>query len=291
MINIAGIRFRFHPLFVMMAALSMLTGFFMELITLFGIVLIHELGHVAAMRGFGWRVREIQLLPFGGVAETEESGGSMPVWEEIVVALAGPAQNVLMIGLAWCLQAAGWWGAEWTAYFIQANALIALFNLLPVLPLDGGKLMQSFLSLWLQYYRALWLSVWISIIISAGVLGYGCYLWLTQGLPLNVMVIALFLIYSNYYNWRNIPYYFFRFLLGREVRVKEWIARGVVAQPIAASQDRPMKDIVRLYMRERMHFVYVFNDMGNVQKVLPEQRLTAGFMNGKPGSAVSDLFR
>ena len=74
---------------------SIVTGYFVELITLFAIVFVHELGHVAAARGFGWNVLEVKLLPFGGVAEVEEAG-SLPSKEEAIVAIAGPLQNLWM---------------------------------------------------------------------------------------------------------------------------------------------------------------------------------------------------
>ena len=72
------------------------TGYFLEAITLFGIVLIHELGHLTAAKGFGWRVQEVQLLPFGGVLIVDELG-TTSTREELIVALAGPLQHVWMI--------------------------------------------------------------------------------------------------------------------------------------------------------------------------------------------------
>jgi len=137
-----GVKYRIHPLFSIVLLLSVLTGYFIEIVTLFGIVLIHELGHVAAAKGFGWRVTEVQLLPFGGVAVVEEMG-SVSVWQDIAVALAGPLQNFWMMPVGWVLTAIGVLPVEWGHYFIQANLLIALFNLLPVLPLDGGKVMRA----------------------------------------------------------------------------------------------------------------------------------------------------
>lgn len=65
-----------------MLLISVLTGYFIETVTLFGIVFIHEMGHVVAAKSFGWRVKEVQLLPFGGVAVVEEPGAYPPsrIW-------------------------------------------------------------------------------------------------------------------------------------------------------------------------------------------------------------------
>ncbi len=147
-----GITFRFHPLFTLLLLLSVVTGYVVEMLTLFGIVLIHEMGHVAAAKSFGWDIREVQLLPFGGVAVVEEAAGT-PAYQEAAVALAGPLQNVWMMLVGYMLMLLGIIPPVWGQYFIEANLLIALFNLMPVLPLDGGKVMQAVIGLWLPYQK------------------------------------------------------------------------------------------------------------------------------------------
>lgn len=96
LIKIFGTAFRVHPLFSIVIFLSVLTGYFLEVVTLFAIVLLHELGHLAAAKNLGWRIQEVRLLPFGGAAVVEELG-TVPAWEEIVVAAAGPLQNGFLI--------------------------------------------------------------------------------------------------------------------------------------------------------------------------------------------------
>lgn len=63
-----------HPLFVIILLFSALTGYFIELMTLFAIVLVHELGHLFMAHEVGWKVKAVRLLPFGGVVEVEEAG-------------------------------------------------------------------------------------------------------------------------------------------------------------------------------------------------------------------------
>ncbi|MBD0381696.1 M50 family metallopeptidase [Paenibacillus sedimenti] len=290
MIRRAGTTYRIHPLLTLILIGSALTGYFLEAATLFGIVLVHELGHLAAANGFGWRVREVQLLPFGGVVVVDELG-SVPAWEELIVALAGPLQHVWMIVVAFLMQWLGVGTHEWWTYFIEANVMIGLFNLLPVMPLDGGKVMQCLLGYILSYHNTILYTTWIGMALSAGVICMAAIQLVSGQLPLNLLVIGIFLLVSNWYAYRQLPYHFFRFLMARGQRVSRLLSRGTLAQPIVITKHRTMAETVKLFMREKYHLIYVINENGRIQAVLPEQQLVSGYLNGKkPGSAVSDLF-
>lgn len=290
MIRLFGIAFRFHPLFILMMLLSALTGYFIELITLFGVVFIHELGHVAAARGFGWRIREVQLLPFGGVAVTEESG-NVPAREELAVALAGPLQNAWLIGFALLMKSVGAHAPEWWDYLIKANLLIGLFNMLPVLPLDGGKVLLALLSYVTSYHKAIVYTTWISMGMSIFLMAGALIPIHSQGLLINVLAIGLFLFYSNWYGYRNIPYQFMRFLMSRERRMELQLKRGVLAQPILVTKGRTVDEVARMFMREKVHIIYVCSEKGVIERAVPEQKVIRSFFTSvPPARAISDLF-
>lgn len=257
---------------------SLATGHFIELITLFAIVFIHECGHAAAAALLGCRVLSIQMLPFGGVAVIED-GGRLTAGREIIIALAGPLQNILMVGITMLLQYANLGDPVFLAYIIQGNLLIALFNLLPVLPLDGGKIVQALVSLIAPYYATLMWTYRISILCSTGVILYAISKWITgdYGLPLNILLIGLFLFYSNVTDYRNVPYRFIRFLMNREGAFAHHAATGSLAQPIISFPAKPLDTILRLLKREKYHMVYVMNRQGRIMAVLPEQRIIGSY--------------
>lgn len=265
--------------------LSVLTGHFMELLALFAIVFVHEMGHVFAARMYGIKVISVQMLPFGGVAVMEDAG-DITAGREIVIALAGPLQNVLLIGASLLLHVAGMWDGPFLNYFIQSNLLIALFNLLPILPLDGGKISQALCSLAMPYYATLIWSYRISLLFSALLLAYS-FLPLLLGLggmQLNLLMIGLFLLYSNLTDYRNIPYRFLRFLVNRDRSFSRHLLTGTLAQPIVADKTKPLDHILRLFKREKYHFVYVMNHQGNIVAVVPEQRVISSFLQGSSGA-------
>lgn len=112
---------------------------------LFGSVVIHELGHAVAARRYGIRTRAIVLFLFGGVAQIAKEPPTPA--SELVVAAAGPATSFLLGGLFWILRAVTTGSALGAiiAYLAGINAALAVFNLVPGFPLDGGRMLRALL--------------------------------------------------------------------------------------------------------------------------------------------------
>lgn len=107
-------------------------------------VLAHELGHCAVAVSLGIPVRQVRLFLLGGVSELARNPATPR--EECLVALAGPAVSVLLAvsaGAGWWALAPGSWVWLLVAEITVANAVVALFNLLPGLPLDGGRMLRA----------------------------------------------------------------------------------------------------------------------------------------------------
>jgi len=134
----------------------------LQVLLVFGCVLLHELGHALAAQRYGIRTREIVLLPIGGVARLERMP-EKPA-EELVVALAGPAVNVVLataFGVALFAmgtppfaildRAAGDGTLE---MLLLANLAMLAFNLIPAFPMDGGRVLRAGLAAFMPYARA-----------------------------------------------------------------------------------------------------------------------------------------
>ena len=121
------------------------------LVCLLGSVTLHELGHIGAARLFGIGTTGVTLYPFGGLARLTREARTPT--EEVVVALAGPAVNVLLAGLA-AIPTALFGTLPLVHELMLVNAVLAVFNLVPAFPMDGGRVLRGALWPRLGYRRA-----------------------------------------------------------------------------------------------------------------------------------------
>jgi Zn-dependent protease len=130
-------------------------------IALFVCVALHELGHALAAKAFGHRTRDITLMIIGGMARIE----NMPErpGQEFIVAIAGPAVNVVIAIVLFVLSIAlGWWPRPHAPaadlhpgiMLLFANNFLVLFNLLPAFPMDGGRMLRAGLATMMSFLRA-----------------------------------------------------------------------------------------------------------------------------------------
>lgn len=157
---------------------------------------VHELAHLAAAKLTGVAIQEIRILPIGGSARMENPY-RLPIHQILPVAAAGPAANLL---LATFLAALAHWDlldAVSAARMIQPNVILFLFNLLPALPLDGGRMLFALLCRPMGEKAALATGLWSGRILAFLLFTAALAGGLKQGIwNLSFMLAALFLLVS-----------------------------------------------------------------------------------------------
>lgn len=216
--RIAGIRINLHVTFVLVlvmgawpwlvwGAQGALFGAAMSL-AVFACIALHELGHSLVALAYGIPVTDITLTPIGGVAVLKDKPKTPT--QELLIAIAGPAVNVVLAGV-FAAAAIGFEGFEhmreaashaadgppsaeraWLM-LIVANVGLAVFNMLPALPMDGGRVLRAMLSYVFQPERATRIAAVIARVVAAGFV----VLWLvTDAASPMLPVIALVVFFG-----------------------------------------------------------------------------------------------
>ena len=143
---------------------------------LFLCVLLHEFGHAFAARAFGIRTPDITLLPIGGVARLE--GMPEKPWQELVVAIAGPAVNVVIGGILFFVLAVkitlnsftgiNPFGSGLLMNLWSVNMMLVVFNAIPAFPMDGGRVLRALLAMKFDYVTATTIAARVGQVLAVG---------------------------------------------------------------------------------------------------------------------------
>jgi len=170
---------------------------FVFVAALFGVVVLHELGHALMAQRFGIRTLDITLLPIGGLARLERIPEKPQ--QELLVALAGPAVNVVLATVLYALLWAGGGsrsivgiaaiGGQIPLKLMWANVTLAVFNMIPAFPMDGGRVLRAVLATQMDYVRATniaaqvgkgmaWIFGLVGLLINPFLVFIGVFIWI-----------------------------------------------------------------------------------------------------------------
>lgn len=190
--------------FYLYMIISCLSANFKNFILFLSIIIIHELGHIFMGIIFKWKIDGIYLYPYGGVTRFNEDINRC-LYEELFILLGGSFFQIIYLFL-------GYYFFN-NYYFIYYNLSILLFNLLPIYPLDGGRILNVFFSYFLSfrfsYYFIIIFSFFICIlfIIFSFIFNY----------KYNFILMFLIVIFKIREEYKKRHYYFNKFILERYI--------------------------------------------------------------------------
>ncbi len=259
---------------------------------LFTLVFLHELGHSLAAMLYGIGVKDITLLPIGGVARLERMP-EKPL-QELVVALAGPAVNVIlaMILLPVIVALSLVQGVPLTLYtftqpglvgfllfLLSANVSLAIFNMIPAFPLDGGRVFRASLGFFTSYQQATQVAALVGRVLAIGlglVAIFSGQIWLA--------LIALFIFLVGGQEAQAVAA---RSVL-RQARAGQLVAQNTVALPpqVTVGQVASM-----LFSTRQDDFVVMNPVNGELMGVLPSGALKQALQQGQWDRRVSEIMQ
>lgn len=194
---------RVNPLALLVVAGAFVLGRANDLLLSLAALFLHELAHAVMARAFGCRIESVELLPFGGMARIRHA--SLSDYAEFCIAAAGPIASFILGGLT----AAAVYAFPKTVLALDAfllfNLTLALVNLLPALPLDGGRMLRCLLARRMGISSAARLSALLGVLFGVCFLALGVIL-AKRGAGNPVLpVMGFFLLLSAVLELRRAP--------------------------------------------------------------------------------------
>lgn len=192
--------FKIHLFFYIFMFVFLFTGHILEFLIFSGIIFVHEIGHIVFGLIFSWKIDKVVVLPFGCLT-IFNTFINTSLLEQFIVTLMGPLFQVLFfLGIDFIFDL-----PDWVGFY---NYLLLGFNLLPIYPLDGSKLLYVFLCLIFPFKFSHLFILFVSLAIII-------FLVFIFSFDFLLYLVLLFLCFKIYIEFRNHRFIFNRFLFER----------------------------------------------------------------------------
>lgn len=261
--------FRINKPVIFLFLMCALAGYLMDSALLFLFVFMHELCHGIAGRICGLNVNGILLFPFGGVSEIGDLE-YMGTAREIVVSAAGPLFNMASAAFFYLLNKLGIYVPNYKT-LIQINIVLAVFNMLPGLPLDGGRILRAVLNYFMGFKKATKVSIISGYIISAVILLTGILMPWAGRMNISFLIMPFFIIYIVRQEERTMYFMIMRDMINKRNILKK---NGVMkSRELCVYEDAYPSDVLKHVDLNKYHIIFVINRKMTITGMLTESQI------------------
>lgn len=186
----------------------LITGHIKNILLIFTIVVVHEIGHVFFLKFFKYPIESIEILPFGGITKTNKLINT-PINYDLIIYFGGILFQCLLLIIFYIFFENEIILDGTFKMFLDYNFSILVFNILPIRPLDGGEILRLFLEKKCSFFKAQKISNWLSVLFLI------VFLFINFKFSLNNYVIISFLMVKIYDLIKKEGYYKNKFMLER----------------------------------------------------------------------------
>lgn len=199
-------RVNIHPFTYFFLLISFLSGYFEYMYILLLTIFIHESGHYFFSKLVCINNPSITIYPFGGITKLNEEL-NIPLYKEFISLIGGILFQIIFYIIIYILYDNNFVSLHVFNIVSKINYILISFNFMPILPLDGGKLLNIILSYFLEYKTSLKISIFISIIFS--------FIFLIVNFTYLSIFLFIFLIKNIYVEIKNLETNYNVFLFER----------------------------------------------------------------------------
>jgi len=279
-------KFWISPLFIILAVVMIIMGFSRYLIFNGIVLLVHEFAHAEMARRKGYQLNSFKLMPYGAALSGDFEG--IKPSDEIFIALAGPVANIIL-GLGFV---ALWWVAPsaypYTINLVNISFYFALFNLLPLYPLDGGRVLLAGLSIKFPRQKV-YKKLRIIGFIMAGIFAVLGFLLFYFSYNVSLAIIAIFFFISSAIPDKKTQYTRLYSMIDRGEKLK----KGLVIKQVLVSNDATILSLIKMLNANYFYcFTIVdknFKKLGEIDELELEKIATRGNIREGIGKAMFNV--
>jgi len=246
-----------------------LTGRFDVFLIAFVSIAVHELGHIfmACLMGIG--VYAVRIMPFGLNAVIEEdSAGTL---KQLTVHISGPLVNILVFAVSMIFDTCSMHGSDRITLVAQVNAYLALFNLLPAMPLDGGNILRIIMAARVGFLPANRHSQKITMAFAALMMLVGMVQFYAGGYNFSIIIVSIYILSSSRWNRTEAALMNVKSIFYRRSRL---LKKGVYqARDLVVLKTTMVSDIIKNMDFDRFHIIHVLDDDLKLVRSFTEQEI------------------
>lgn len=286
-IRTKGISIHISNLVFVAVPLLLVTGYGMEYLVAFASIAAHELGHVAAARLRGHGLKAVSLTPVGLSAAIEEKG--LTGRDSIFVFSAGPAVNLLLAALSYGAAAMPGLRLDLPNLFFYSNICLAAFNLIPAVPLDGGRILWELLAGRMGYRSAGKKLRALAFALSTLFIALGAYQLAASGTNFSLFVIGLYIMILLFTGKTEAALMNIKQIIYRRSRL---LKKGIYpARDLVAMKSTPVNEILKNLDFDSFHFIFVLDDNLKLIGIFNENEIMEGIAEHSSDITFGELLK
>jgi len=274
-IRILKTEISFNVFIFIVFAVVFFTGYFKEYTAAFISITIHELGHLAVSRYYGFKEYGIRITPAGLSLHVKDI--SCSGHEYIVIYAVGPLVNLFLCCMGIAAAAAFPHIKQHLSFFSLTNLFLALFNLLPAYPLDGGRVLLEILAGKVGLIAAGRITRKLSLAAAMLLVATGIYQLYITAFNFSMLLIGIYVIHLIITGRMEIAFMNIRQIILRKSRL---LKKGIYpARDIVVLKRTLLGDVIINLDFDRFHFIYVLDDNLRLADIFTETEIIDAIMD------------
>jgi stage IV sporulation protein FB len=265
--------------------IALIFGFFIQYLMTIAFIIIHELSHMLVALISGGRIYSLRILPVGLNAQIDDS--RLSKYRKILIYMAGPCINLIFALIIYLISANYFVSAE-LALGVYINIWLALFNLLPVLPLDGGKITMELLANRYGLFGAYKKMYIVSFLLSAGIIILGLVIFINSLYNVSLILVGIYILLCTKESRRETALLNIKNFVFKRSQITK---KGVYpVREIVVLKNVKLAEAIKAFDHENVfHIVNVLDDDLRVVKVLTEQQILDALLMNSVDSTFDEL--